>query len=324
MCCVLREGTEHKAFEGTGQRIASQPLSSKHVIFFFFSGKNFCHHQYTMFTSINNSIDQTPTAVSSDDNEIQNTAKQETSEQVETDRAPIETKEDDGGNTETLLSKREEDDQNGNSERVPYKSFKKKYRKLEHRFNQVMASSDELHVQNTQGRKVFNRLVREKARLLELLQSMSAYGNDHLPEKSKIHPVEEDGSSDNKPKLNDIGLHMAQLLDETYEYSSDERSQPTTKNPMGLLEWLKRNQPQVLSEQSFEKPASSTATKKKKTADSNSSTTLTSNTTNAAKSKKRKTSSASTGGDSYGDDEEQQNQHKKFKKQQQSHSIPVQ
>lgn len=180
-------------------------------------------------------------------------------------------------------------------ERVPYKSFKKKYRKLEHKFNEILVASDELHVQDVQAKRVFNRLVREKTRLLDLLQAMNTNGNGHLADEASIH-VEDDYERHGDIKgreglLNDVGLHMSELLDQAYEYSSDERAQPPPRNPVSLLEWLKRNQPHVLSEHSLEKPANPPNGKKKKS--------------DGSKSKKRKS-----------EDDENGQTNKKSKKQQ--------
>jgi hypothetical protein len=184
-------------------------------------------------------------------------------------------------------------------ERVPYKSFKKKYRKLEHRFNEVLVASDELHVQDVQARRVFNRLVREKTRLLDLLQAMNSNENGHLADEARINVEDSDAGDikEGEKSLNDCGMHMSELLDQSYEYSSDERAQPPPRNPVSLLEWLKRNQPHVLSEQSLEKPANPSNGKKKKS--------------DGAKSKKRKP-----------EDDENSQANKKSKKHQQQQPQP--
>ncbi|KAA8911170.1 hypothetical protein TRICI_003892 [Trichomonascus ciferrii] len=201
-----------------------------------------------------------------------------------------------GGEQEEQPAQEEigEDTREQQPERVPYKSFKKKYRKLEHKFNEVLVASDELHVQDVQARRVFNRLVREKTRLLDLLQAMNSTGNGHLADEAKINAKGDDYGDINEGEslLNDVGLHMSELLDQAYEYSSDERAQPPPRNPVSLLEWLKRNQPHVLSEHSLEKPAHPSNGKKKKS--------------DGAKSKKRKP-----------EDDENSQVNKKSKKQQQ-------
>lgn len=48
------------------------------------------------------------------------------------------------------------------STKTPYKSFKKKYRKMEIQFAKVMARSEELYRQNIHSKKTFDRVLREK------------------------------------------------------------------------------------------------------------------------------------------------------------------
>lgn len=47
--------------------------------------------------------------------------------------------------------------------KTPYKSFKKKYRKMEIQFAKVMAKSEELFRQDSLSKKTFDRLLREKS-----------------------------------------------------------------------------------------------------------------------------------------------------------------
>lgn len=47
--------------------------------------------------------------------------------------------------------------------KVPYKSFRKKYLKMEVQFTAAMAKSEELYKQKLQASRVFNRLLREKS-----------------------------------------------------------------------------------------------------------------------------------------------------------------
>lgn len=46
---------------------------------------------------------------------------------------------------------------------------------------------------------------------------------------------------------NDDVKHLAQLYNEAYENTSDEEAEPFARNPMGLIEWLRRNQPSVFT-----------------------------------------------------------------------------
>lgn len=91
---------------------------------------------------------------------------------------------------------------------------------------------------------------------------------------------------------NDNVKHLAQLYSEAYENTSDEEAEAPERNPMGLIEWLRRNQPSVFTAETLEpkknvvdkalagqKPGSGgaaaggaekTPTKKRKAADTNS------------------------------------------------------
>lgn len=46
---------------------------------------------------------------------------------------------------------------------------------------------------------------------------------------------------------NDNVKHLAMLYDNSYEFSEDENAAPVPRNPMCLLEWLRRNQPNVFA-----------------------------------------------------------------------------
>lgn len=46
---------------------------------------------------------------------------------------------------------------------------------------------------------------------------------------------------------NDDVKHLAMLYDNSYEFSDDEKTAPVPRNPMCLLEWLRRNQPNVFA-----------------------------------------------------------------------------
>lgn len=47
--------------------------------------------------------------------------------------------------------------------KAPYKSFRKKYRKMEIQFAKVMKRSEDLYRQNRVARRAFDRLLREKS-----------------------------------------------------------------------------------------------------------------------------------------------------------------
>lgn len=46
---------------------------------------------------------------------------------------------------------------------------------------------------------------------------------------------------------NDNVKQLSQLYSNGFEYSSDEDEEPPERNPMGLIEWLRRNQPTVFT-----------------------------------------------------------------------------
>jgi hypothetical protein len=171
---------------------------------------------------------------------------------------------------------------------------------MEIKFNQVMAKSGDLFHQEQRAKKLFNRLVREKNRLLDTLTALN--DSDKLPIGLRISQQEQDRSIDHDNNFTNLSLdidHYFQLLDEAYEFSSDEESRPPQRNPMSLIEWMKRNQPHVLTEQVEEKPAK----QKRK-----------SGTSAESKSRKRKNSTTATAAESHEEDEDE-GPHKKLKHQ---------
>lgn len=57
---------------------------------------------------------------------------------------------------------------------------------------------------------------------------------------------------------NDDVKHLAALYDNSFEFSDDEASTPIPRNPMSLLEWLRRNQPNVFAPESASAETAST------------------------------------------------------------------
>ncbi|KAF5094516.1 hypothetical protein D0Z03_002057 [Geotrichum reessii] len=129
---------------------------------------------------------------------------------------------------------------------------------MEIHFAQVMARSEDLYKQKLRARKIINRLTREKARLLDTL---SALDSEHI--KSKEDSIE-NGKASNDSKQhsifpekadiftddriwNDDVKYLAQIQSESYEFSSDDEADPAPRNPMSLIEWLRRNQPSVFT-----------------------------------------------------------------------------
>lgn len=153
--------------------------------------------------------------------------------------------------------------------RVPYKSFRKKYQKMSMKFQEVMKQSDILHSREIASQRLFNHILREKNRLVDILSELnksSRLDSSLHIDFTDIPSVEIDGGSV-ADKLSEDGKHYLSLIENAFEYSSDEESAPRQKNPMGLLEWLKQNQPQVFTE-SIEKSVKEekpVAVKKRKT-----------------------------------------------------------
>lgn len=126
---------------------------------------------------------------------------------------------------------------------------------MEIHFAQVMARSEDLYKQKLRARKIINRLTREKARLLDTL---SALDSEHIKSKedsiengndSKQHsifPEKVDIFADDRIWNDDV-KYLAQIQSESYEFSSDDEADPAPRNPMSLIEWLRRNQPSVFT-----------------------------------------------------------------------------
>ncbi|CAN6639609.1 hypothetical protein TRVA0_017S02212 [Trichomonascus vanleenenianus] len=157
-----------------------------------------------------------------------------------------------------------------NQAKVPYKSFKKKYRKMEAHFSQVMARSDELHAELIRAQRLFNRLLREKSMLTDLIMHTNT---THLaPELQTIYHLDDDDYDDDDEgeveELTEQGEYYNSLLENSFEYSDDEKAEPLPNNPVSLLEWLRRNQPSVLAaDQVFDKPPVASKKKLKTTMD---------------------------------------------------------
>lgn len=134
--------------------------------------------------------------------------------------------------------------------KLPYKSFRKKYLKMELQFTQVMARSEELHKQKLMAARVFGRLAREKKRLLDVLLGLQESGmlNKQLEVVGFESPPPEPTSGLlSEDVWNDEVKHLARLNAEMFDHTSDEDEEPVPRNPMSLIEWLRRNQPGVFT-----------------------------------------------------------------------------
>lgn len=171
-----------------------------------------------------------------------------------------------GTNEGGVENKNTEDENNAKLEedrkdKVPYKSFKKKYRKMEIKFAKVMARSEELYKQSIQAKKVFDKVLREKYQLLDILLELNE--SPHISDKVKQlganlprmnSCVKDNGDiSYDEPFQIDLSIwnddvkHLSMLYDTAYEYSEDDANSQPPRNPMCLLEWLRRNQPNVFA-----------------------------------------------------------------------------
>lgn len=134
--------------------------------------------------------------------------------------------------------------------RVPYKSFRKKYQKMNVKFQEVMKQSDALHAREIASQRLFNHLLREKNRLVDILNELNK--SNRLDSSLHVNlsdlPELEGNELETVDNLSEDCKHYLSLIENAFEYSSDEESAPRQKNPMGLLEWLKQNQPQVFTE----------------------------------------------------------------------------
>lgn len=108
-----------------------------------------------------------------------------------------------------------------------------------------MKRSEELHIEHVRAKKMFNRILREKTGLAELLLNMETLGHDHLPEKARTETIP--GSDDetlDSTALSETGKHLLSLVEHSFDYSEDEQYNQEV-NPVSLAEWLKRNQSKV-------------------------------------------------------------------------------
>lgn len=90
-------------------------------------------------------------------------------------------------------------------------------------------------------------------RLLDVLLALQE--SNHLPSQLAIElnsPPPEDVSLLDNNVWNDDVKHLARLYSETYENTSDEEAEPPARNPMSLIEWLRRNQPSVFTTETLE------------------------------------------------------------------------
>lgn len=81
--------------------------------------------------------------------------------------------------------------------------------------------------------------------------------SNHLPSQLAIEltsPPPENGTSLSQSLgLHDPAVwtddvkHLAQLYSDNFDNTSDEEAEPSPRNPMGLIEWLRRNQPSVFT-----------------------------------------------------------------------------
>ncbi|KAF5099563.1 hypothetical protein D0Z00_001573 [Geotrichum galactomycetum] len=138
--------------------------------------------------------------------------------------------------------------------------------KMEIHFAKVMARSEELYKQKLRARKIINRLTREKSRILDTLAGLESEhlkldddddddfengktSNDNSNGSNKqysIFPEKADIFTDERIWNDDV-KYLAQVQSESYEFSSDEENDPAPRNPMSLIEWLRRNQPSVFT-----------------------------------------------------------------------------
>lgn len=182
--------------------------------------------------------------------------------------------------------------------------FRKKYMKMEIHFAKVMARSEELYKQKLRARKIINRLIREKSRILDTLAGLES---EHLKLKDEdddddvengkvsnkqysIFPEKADIFTDERIWNDDVKC-LAQVQSESYEFSSDEENDPVPRNPMSLIEWLRRNQPSVFTIDS----GSSGGADGKTGADATPAAGAGGSGTTAAGSKKRKAASTDAG-----------------------------
>lgn len=114
----------------------------------------------------------------------------------------------------------------------------KPYRVLQEQFIKVMRKSDELYHEDIRARRVFNRLLREKNRISDLLLQLNE--SSHLRSDLKVSldvPEKlEHQDCDNLPAL---ASHYVGLVDNAFDFSSDEEDSPYS-NPMNIHEWIHR------------------------------------------------------------------------------------
>jgi hypothetical protein len=103
-----------------------------------------------------------------------------------------------------------------------------------------MRKSDELYHKDIRAKRTFNRLLREKNRISDILFEMNE--SEHLRSDLKVSANgPEQFGHQSKVELPEFAKHYIDLIDEAYDFSSDEEQQQLNRNPMEIEEWIHNN-----------------------------------------------------------------------------------
>ncbi|KAK9464619.1 IEC3 subunit of the Ino80 complex, chromatin re-modelling-domain-containing protein [Lipomyces arxii] len=91
--------------------------------------------------------------------------------------------------------------------REPYKSFRKKYRKLRLRFDAVLGENEELENLDAASKKTMKRLNLENARLLDMLVDLSE--SPHINKQFQMSGLGVDGGADETERQQKMSLLLA-------------------------------------------------------------------------------------------------------------------
>jgi hypothetical protein len=118
-----------------------------------------------------------------------------------------------------------------------YKSYRKKYKKMQIRFQELLAKSKELQREAQRARRILNRIYRETVQVGDTLLDLNSA--EEYPARYKISMENEESSMDSNTQLPLEAQQYLSLFDHAAEFSSDD--DVLSVNPMMASEWLKRN-----------------------------------------------------------------------------------
>jgi hypothetical protein len=116
------------------------------------------------------------------------------------------------------------------------------YRNLQELFLKVMRKSDELYHENMRAKRIFNRLLREKNRISDILLQLNE--SSHVRNDLKADLIVSATASNQHQSIetmSDMAKHHLGLIDDAFDFSSDEEDH-SYNNPMSIHEWIHRDE----------------------------------------------------------------------------------